>query len=198
MSKPQKVLSVRLVELAREGDEEAFSILYSEYQLGIYGYLAGLVGKSDANDLMQDTFFKAFNKISDLQDASKFTSWLYHIAKNCAYDHLRREHKYIFQSVDDVQETDIFISRIDLAEHIAERELIQQAFASLPLKYRNCLLLHVIGGLSPREIAAIVDLSEGSVHTYLCHARKSFRERYLYLEHQSEMTEREVETDGEH
>jgi RNA polymerase sigma-70 factor (ECF subfamily) len=198
MPNPQKKLNVRLVELAREGNQEAFATLYNEYQLGIYGYLAARVGKDDAYDLVQDTFIKAFSKLPNLQDLSKFVSWLYRIAQNCAYDHLRGKHRNNGQSIEDMQEKDMPMSHIDIAEHIAERELVQQTFAYLPLKLRDCLLLNVIGGLSPREIAPIMELNESSVNNYLCKARRSFRERFLYLKQQSGVTEREVEVDGEH
>src|SRR5690348_9425794 len=119
MPKPQKKLNVGLVELAREGDQEAFATLYDDYKFDIYGYLAGLVGTAEASDLMQDTFIKAFTKLTTLQDTSKFASWLYHIARNCAYDHIRGKYRNAFHSIEDVQETDMLVSHIDLAENAA-------------------------------------------------------------------------------
>src|SRR2546421_666171 len=110
MPKPQKKLNVGLVELARAGDQEAFATLYDDCKFDIYIYLAGLVGTVDASDLMQDTFIKAYNKLSTLQDLSKFASWLYRIARNCAYDYIRGRHRNGFHSSADVQEMDMLVS----------------------------------------------------------------------------------------
>ncbi|GAC1312919.1 MAG: hypothetical protein NVSMB27_49160 [Ktedonobacteraceae bacterium] len=67
----------------------------------------------------------------------------------------------------------------DPAELVAERDAIQRAMAHLPHVLRLCLLLSVVGGLSAREIAPLLDLSEGAVRQRLSRARKRFRQLYL-------------------
>lgn len=195
MPKPHEGSHIALVQRACEGDKQAFAALYDEYQLGIYEYLAGHVGKDEAYDLLQDTFIRALTGISSLQDASKFAPWLYRIARNRAYDYLRHKRRYFLQSFEDLSE--MTFDHVDFTEHVTQQELIQQALASLPLLLRDCLLLRAVGGFSSCEIASIFELKEGSVNTYLSKARQLFRETYLYLMQRSNSPERGVESDGE-
>lgn len=190
MAESQKESHTKLVELARDGDKEAFTILFCEYQLGIYGYLVGLAGKDNAYDLTQETFTKALEKLRDLREASKFKSWLYSIARNLAYDKGRHKQKIIWQSLENMSEATMIAIDPDLAEHMAQRELIRLTLTQLPLKLRDCLLLYSVGGMLPRDIAEIVHLNEKSVITYICNARKQFREIYRLLESQLSDTER--------
>lgn len=119
--KSTKKLSVQLVERLREGDEEAFAALYEEYQLRIYEYLAGLVGKSDAYDLLQDTFIKMLTRIGTLQDATKFTSWLFRIARNCAYDHLRRKYRYqVLHVLEEFETLEVSDDHMDMIEYVIQ------------------------------------------------------------------------------
>ncbi len=86
---------------------------------------------------------------------------------------------------------------MDMIEFVIQKELIQQALSCLPLRLRDCLLLHVIEGLSPREIAPIIGIGENSAYTYLSMARCQFREVYLRIQQQSDITEREDEASDE-
>ncbi len=86
--------NVRTVELAQAGDGEAFTSLVRHFEGGIYGYLAGLVGNDEeAHDLTQDTMLRAWQKLPTLQDVSRFKPWLYSIARNLTYDHLRQRQR---------------------------------------------------------------------------------------------------------
>lgn len=183
MSQSDHVLHSRMVELAQLGDSEAFTTLFRQHEFGIYGYVTGLVGNSeDARDLTQETFFKAWEELPHLQDSSKFKAWLYRIARNLAYDQGRRKRRIIWCSREEMDEKYENMSQPDLGEHLAQKELIKITLAQLPLKYRECLLLQIEGGLSLRQIAEIVDISQGSVSTYLCNARRLFRELYRHQE----------------
>ena len=174
-----------LVELARAGNKEAFTTLFEKHQLGIYGFLAGLVGNSeDAYDLAQQTFFKAWQELVHLREASKFTAWLYRIARNLAYDQGRRRKHIIWVSFGNLDDADTIFQGPDPAEQLAQKDLIKAILAQLPLKYCECLLLKIEGGLSHRQIAEIVGISEESVSTYVSTARKLFRHLY----HQQNLT----------
>ena len=81
----------RLVVRARKGDVEAFNLLISRWEKRLYNYLLRLMrNRDDALDLCQDAFLKAYRSLSALEDSEKFPQWLFRIAHNLAFTHLRR------------------------------------------------------------------------------------------------------------
>jgi RNA polymerase sigma-70 factor, ECF subfamily len=181
MFDPQSGTDDWVVEQACKGDHVAFTSLFCKYQPGICSYLIGLVGNSEAYDLTQETFTRAFEHLSHLHNPARFKPWLYRIARNCAYDYLRRRQNNASISLEKAAEKDILRSSYDFSEAVAHKDLVQQALEQLPTKYRECLLLHIIAGLSAYDIASLVDLNENSVKTYLCNARKLFFQIYQQL-----------------
>jgi len=186
---PEENIDARLVERARMGDEKAFAALYNRYRIEMYKYLAGLVTIEEAEDLLQETFWKAYKGLAGLQEGEKFQGWLYRIARNCAYDYLRRRRRYAEHVVRETDESREQAASDDPLEYLAEQELLRQALADVPMKQRECFLLH-LGGLPVREIALIVGLSESSVPVYQGKARRCLYKRYQDLKRQADGTEK--------
>jgi len=126
---------------------------------------------------------KAWLNLASLKDPLCFKSWLYTIARNTVRDYWRSK-KVLnqHQSWEQLEKTDISSGILGPEDRIIKAELVQLALAELPAKFRDCLLLHIVGGLSHTEIADIVDISEDSVRSYISSARKQFRKTYLDLE----------------
>ena len=182
---------IRLVERARTGDSDAFEDLYTLYFAELCGYLFGLVrNPEDARDVAQQTFLQAWWKLPSLRDVTRFKHWLYCIARNAAYDYGRKEKKPYELSWDQLVEERMPVKVSGPEERVAQAELLFQALASLPLKLRDCLLLHDIGGFSQSEIAEMMDIGVMSVRTYVSTARKRVREHCRRFEHEGENTER--------
>jgi RNA polymerase sigma-70 factor (ECF subfamily) len=178
-------VQAKLVELARARNNEAFTILVRLYEAGIGGYLLGKVGnQEDARDLAQQTFLKAWQELPRLRDASSFKFWLYRIATNLANDHWRNNKKrgYVL-SLESLKDHDSVADTAGPEEQVTEADLIQRSLTDLPPKFRDCLLLQIQGGFSQREIAELLDISEGSVGTYISYARKRFRQAYWHQVH---------------
>ncbi len=192
----QENLDTRLVEQVREGDEGAFAALYNKYNIDVNKYLTGMVTREEAEEVLQETFIKAFRGIGVLQEPAKFQSWLYRIARNCAYDFLRRRRRHIVQSLEEIQAINWLVSGDDPLEYLAEEELMRQALDHLPTKLRECFVLQVIGK-SPQEIADLVGLSEASVPIYQGKAKRSLQERYRYLKRQSDGIGKEKLNEGD-
>ena len=172
---------VRLVELARVGDQEAFADLFHLFKDEIYRYIRGLVSDADdTDDLLQDAFLCAWKNLSHLKEAPKFKSWLYAIAHNLAISQRRRKEKEKRRRIL-LGGQDIFVSDPSPEESISERELVELALKELPLQYRNCLLLQVVGGFSPFEVAEQLGISKGTVITYTCYARQQLHQEYSRL-----------------
>ena len=173
--------TIILVKHAQAGNIEAFDILVQNYEREIFRYLVGLLGDRDeALDFVQQVFLKAWLNLANLKDASCFKAWLFRIARNLIFDHWRCK-KTCFQSWENIK-SDTTTGDLPGPEDCAEKaELISLALAEVTPKYRQCLLLKVVGGFLDYEIAEKVGISETSIGTYICSARKQFRIAYRRL-----------------
>lgn len=178
-----------LVKLAKAGNADAFAILFERYKGPVRGYLAGLVGNSEeGDDLTQRAFVKAWDKLPTLHDETRFKSWIFTIARNLAYDDRRLQAKSPSQSLESLKEWSDAVNGIDLEEETAVKELVKLALAELPPKYRDCLLLLIKGEFSHDEIANLLKISKASLTTYICTARRLFRQAYYRLKNEADAT----------
>jgi RNA polymerase sigma-70 factor, ECF subfamily len=180
-----------LVKLAKTENADAFTELFQRYNRLVRGYLAGLVGNSEeADDLTQRAFLNAWYKLLTLQDESRFKPWIFTIARNLAYDYKRLQARRPSQSLESFKESYDTVNGINLEDEIVMKELAKLALAELPPKYRDCLLLLIKGGFSHDEIAELLKISKTSVSTYICTARRLFRQAYYRLKYETDATEK--------
>ena len=173
----------KLVRRAQAGDEDLFTDLFNSYAPMLGRYLAGLVTNlEDRDELVVETFLRAWHSLPYLQSVVSFKSWLYRIATNAAMDHLRTEkiHKQTsFEVIGDVENSIRFETIVE------KKELMKLALQKVPPKYRACLLLHVEGKLSEQEIAEAVGISPRSVKAYISYGREHLRAAYYRIERES-------------
>lgn len=151
---------------AQRGDRAAFGILYEQYARMIHGLLISHVAFPEAEDLMQDVFTVALERIVTLRDPESFGAWLCTIARNIAHDYHRKLHSNGI-------ERDIQDHRSDRnPEALAVLEEIQK----LPGAYRESLVLRLVEGMTGPEIARKTGMTEGSVRVNLCRGMKLLRE----------------------
>jgi RNA polymerase sigma-70 factor (ECF subfamily) len=163
------------VQRARTGDLEAFDAIMLRYEARLTRYLMGLVGDIEiARELCQDSFLAAFQALPKLQGELRLSAWLHTIALNRARSHHRRRRLRSFVPLD----WDHASPSPDVQYRVAEAEAVQRTLARLPQKYAHPLLLQVAGGLSCREIAAVLGSTEGAVKVRLLRARETFRLLY--------------------
>ena len=174
--------NTRSVTIEHRADREVFEALFLRYKDKIFNYQFGLVGDiEDARDLTQKTLMRAWEKLPTLQDESRFSPWLYTIARNVVYDYWRSKKKVLLCSWENLTDQQTMMSIQGPEEVVEVAELIRLALAGLAPKYRACLLLYAVCGCSTQEIAKLVGISKESVPTYLCSARSQFRQAYLRL-----------------
>jgi RNA polymerase sigma-70 factor (ECF subfamily) len=164
-----------LVARIRAGDEEAFEIMMARYQAPLFRYLRGLVGDHElANDLVQETFLRAYRAINSLDDPGLLRSWLYRIAHNQAISALRRRRLINWLPL-------VFGQHVSAPapERAAlEAARVQAALARVPAQQRAPLLLHLVAGFSYAEVAALLQVSEGTVRMRISRGRATFRAAY--------------------
>ena len=177
-----------LVERARQGDTEAFSQLVRQYDRQIFRTAQHITqNREDAEDITQDVFFKAYQKLEQFKGDSKFSTWLVRIAVNESLMRLRRRKTQKTVSMDqDVQTEEGSIPR-DFAEWRPNPEqiysqgelgdILRKTIAGLPPGFRTVFTLRDIENLSTEETAEALGLSVPAVKSRLLRARLQLRER---------------------
>jgi RNA polymerase sigma-70 factor, ECF subfamily len=161
----------RLVREARDGDQSAFGRLYERYARMVHGLLLARAPHADVDDLVQDVFLAAWNRLDALRDPAAFGGWLSMIARNRATDFHRR-HIAAVELPDELPGRDGTAAR---TEALAVLETIK----ALPEAYRETLVLRLVEGLTGPEIAERTGLTPASVRVNLHRGMKLLRERLL-------------------
>jgi RNA polymerase sigma-70 factor (ECF subfamily) len=157
---------IALVELARQGDTEAFGLLYDHYNGAIYRFLYYRTrSQTLAEDLTSETFFRALRSMTGFRWQGKdFGAWLMTIARNLATDHFKAGRTRLELTTEDMGLHD------DTAEG-PEREvlagltneLLMKALAELPTEQRDCVVMRFLQGMSIAETAAVLGRSDGAI-----------------------------------
>lgn len=191
---------VALVERAKSGDTAAFEQLIRQYDRQIFRTAQHITqNREDAEDITQDVFFKAFQKLDQFQGNSKFSTWLVRIAVNESLMRLRKRKTSKTVSMDqDVETSEGSIPR-DFAEwrpnpeqNYSQSELadiLRKTIAGLPPGFRTVFTLRDIENLSTEETAEALGLSVPAVKSRLLRARLQLRERLSrYFRQNKEVT----------
>lgn len=179
----------KLVMLARQGDLTAFEELYNTNRGKIYRLAYGFVkNTADAEDLLQEIFFKAFLAIKNFKPKKGllFSTWLYRIGINCSISFLRKHKKQKKKNQDILQENPGQFKAQHLNPETAlEIEEMHLAFKNeldtLSSKQRTIIVLRYYNGLKIKEIAEKMRCSEGSVKKQLSRAFSKLKKQLNFL-----------------
>jgi RNA polymerase sigma-70 factor (ECF subfamily) len=165
------------VNMAREGDHAAFERLYREYCGRTYALCWRLCGGDAAlaEDLVQEAFVRAWNKLDLFRGESSFGTWLHRLAANMALS----DRRIRLRKVTREREFDEVVERTAIgAKDVTQglRNDLEQAIASLPERARTVLVLYDVEGYRHAEIAEITGMAVGSSKAQLHRARKLVRE----------------------
>jgi RNA polymerase sigma-70 factor (ECF subfamily) len=181
-------LERELIRRVCDGDQEAFHELVRPYERSIYFAAKSILeNDADAEDAAQEAVLKAFTHLRGFRAESKFSTWLIQITINEARMKLRKDHRHLYESLDEPQsdeEGDYWPS--DFAdwheipsEALETKELRQallKALDSLAPKYRQVLICRDIQQLNIAETAGALGISEANVRTRLLRARLQMRD----------------------
>jgi len=177
----------------RHGDREAFGLLYERHQEAIARYVQRLLGESSSReDVVQETFMRAFRARDSFQEGSRFLSWLYAIAHNLCVDELRRAGARTAVSLSDtisVALTDRESEEVELhelipddapgvAESVERQQTAQElraALEGLSLEHREIVTMRLDRGLRYTEIAALLGCSVGTAKSRMHYAARRLR-----------------------
>ncbi len=167
------------VTRAQRGEGKAFSELVGRYQNRIYRFLVRLTrSEDDALDLTQETFLRAYQGLARWRPDARFSTWLFQIARNLAFDLMRRNRHIEFVPLADDDTAPSPGPGPEADFEIAQRlRMVDEALARLPVEHREILLLREIEEMSYEEISAVLNLNSGTVKSRLARARAALLER---------------------
>jgi len=182
--KTEKLSDERLVELALDGDEDAYGALVRRYQRRLTAFLGQLVGDIElARELSQEAFIRAWSALERFDPRYRFSTWLFRIAHNLGIDHLRRRRLQtvgLYRTDSDGDEVEVVVAALDKdplghLENRALAEELHQVIDNLRPEYRELVLLRHFGGLSYQEIAEFKEMPLGTVKNKLFRAHSVLR-----------------------
>jgi RNA polymerase sigma-70 factor (ECF subfamily) len=174
----------RLVELALDGDEEAFGLLVRRYQRRLTAFLSQLVGDLElARELSQEAFVRAWSALSRFDPRYRFSTWLFRIAHNLGIDQLRRRRLKtvsLYRTDAEGDEVEVIVpdAKKDPLGHLENHALaseLRQVIDELRPEYRELVLLRHFAGLSYQEIADFKEMPLGTVKNKLFRAHSVLR-----------------------
>jgi RNA polymerase sigma-70 factor (ECF subfamily) len=153
------------VERARRGDTEAFGHLYDHYHSSVYRVIYAQTRSTPlSEDLTADTFFRALRGIQAFKlDAELFAAWLFRIARNLVIDHFKASRTRLEKAHDMSRHEDLADDADAELLTLMNRERVRTALAELPASQRRVIELRFLGELSTREVADLLDTTEGAV-----------------------------------
>jgi len=159
------------------GDDSALGDIVREYKDGLILYLNSLINNiHDAEELMEETFYKLAYKKPRFSGKSSFKTWLYSIGRNLALDHLRRTKKKKHASLEECYE---LRSVTDIEENYIKEEeklMVHKALKNLRIQYSQAICLTYIEGFSNSEAATIMHKTSRQMTNLLYQAKKALRE----------------------
>lgn len=165
----ERSAGAELVDAVRTGDRDAFGRLYRLFSPLVHGVVLARVPVDDVDDIVQDVFVTALDRLAALRDTTAFGPWIAAIARNRAMD-FHRHRPRAEELTDDIPAAG---SSADASE--AARALA--AIRALPEAYRETLILRLVEGLTGPEIAERTGLTPASVRVNLHRGMKQLRER---------------------
>ncbi len=171
------MVDANTVAAARSGDGAARTTIAQAFDERIRRYLTAMVGDADAaSDLTQSTFVRAFDKLGDLRDDSKLSSWLYSIAINLCRAWLKKK----VDSDDRGLSTEPVAPRASVLSSVVRREsaeAVALAVDRLPILLREAFVLHVVEGHPYSEIAAMTGATVEALHVRAHRAKGLLRKQ---------------------
>ena len=167
------------------GDIEAYGKLVHRYRGRLYNFVFRFVGEPEtAEDIVQETFLRAFRKREDYKAIANFSTWLFTIAGNLAKSELRRRKRWRLFSLDRDEESGTGLDLPDesfrpdkMTESSITDVQIQRAINSLSDNYRQVVLLRDVEGLSYQEISEVVNCPVGTVKSRVSRARLKLQQK---------------------
>ena len=173
----------QLIHRILQGDQEAFTPLVKKYQKGVHALVWRKIGDFHiAQEITQDTFLKAYQKLGTLKNLNQFPGWLYVIAANLANDYLRRN-RLPMESLDADNTNEV--NKVSYSKYQADkqaeeadetrREIVKKLLRKLPESERTVMMMHYLGEMTITSISEFLGVSQNTIKSRLSRARNRLR-----------------------
>ena len=186
-SMTEKLSENDLLAECRNGSREAFEMFFRQNQKRVFSVALNFFGGDSqiAEDITQQVFLKIYTKLENFRGESEITTWLYRITTNACIDEQRKKKRFSFL-------TNLFRFSEPKAKRtpddkIQNREIsgeVQKALATIDAKFRLPILLKHVEGLSYREIAEVLECSEGTIASRINRGHKLLAQKLEHLKGQ--------------
>jgi len=180
-SKLTDLTDYELVQLAIEQNQAAFIVLYTRYNIGVRSHISRYVSqKEDVEDICLESFQKAFSQITTYNPEYKFSTWLYRIARNTAFDHLsRNDREKCNMPTTSINEDLSELKELPATMHNPEEDIINQQeydkwlnnIEKLKDDYRVVATMNLIDNFGYKEIADALEMPLNTVKTKIRRAK---------------------------
>ncbi len=178
-----KQKDAELIQRILEGDQDAFTPLVNKYQKGVHALAWRKIGDFHiAQEITQDAFLKAYQKLGTLKSYESFGGWLYVIAANLCLDWLRKNPppEQSLEVTDASEVNQVSYSRYIAGRQVAEadearREVVKKLLQKLPESERTVMTLHYLGEMTIKTISEFLGVSPNTVKSRLSRARNRLR-----------------------
>ena len=180
-SKLTDLTDTELVRLALEQNQAAYIVLYTRYNAGVKSHISRYVTqKEDIEDICLESFQKAFSQIGTYNAEYKFSTWLYRIARNTAFDHLsKHDREKSNMPTTSISEDLTELKELPATMHNPEEDIINQQeydkwltnIEKLKDDYRIVARLNLIDNLGYKEVAEALDIPINTVKTRIRRAK---------------------------
>lgn len=165
-----------LIRSLKKGREEAYRQIVEGYGNKLFRtcYLI-LRDREEAEDVVQETFIKVFQKLDTFKENSNLYTWIYKIALNLSRDRLRRKQDMLILE-------DEWVGDNDVESHVEksiDRELLRKKLFEMDMLYREVLVLFYFEDLSVKEISSLLNEKEGTIKSKLSRGRNILKESLL-------------------
>ena len=163
-----------LAERCRAGAPGAFEELYRAHAPRLFGLACRMVGRTEAEDLLQDIFLTAHRKLALYKGESSLGTWLFRLATNQCLDYLRSRGARLSQLTDTLDDGPVSVGAGTMRSAVDRLDL-ERGLATLPPGCRTVFVLHDVEGLEHGEVAAVLGIAEGTSKSQVHKARRRLR-----------------------
>ena len=180
----EPIIDDHVIEACREGDREAFRLLFETYKDRVFSIAVYSFGgdQAAASDVSQQIFLKLMTAIGQFRGDSAFTTWLYRMVVNACIDEQRKRRRFLpfgdsvpISKLEDRRPQEKRYARLEISESV------QAAIEELTPKLRMPILLKYVEGLSYEEIAAVMGCSKGTIASRLNRGHRSLARKLGHL-----------------
>jgi RNA polymerase sigma-70 factor (ECF subfamily) len=180
-SKLTNLSDEELIKLAAEQHQTAFIVLYTRYNAGVKSHVSRYVAqKEEVEDICLESFQKAFSQIHTFNPDYKFSTWLYRIARNTAFDHLNKhDREKSYMPMTSINEDNAELKELTATSHNPEDDIITQQeydkwltnIEKLKEDYKAVAKMNLIDNFGYKEIADALDMPINTVKTKIRRAK---------------------------